>query len=98
MIAGDQQNGGMWKAVTEPLKLPEGEDDRGVGRSDAMKEIAGDDYRVGSGSNNPIDGSPERLGDVGFPLVDASRRLTVVLPDAQMGIGDVGELHGWRMK
>jgi hypothetical protein len=88
----------MGKAVTEPLELAEGEDDCGVGGSDAVKEITGNDHHVGSGSDNPINGSPERLGDVGFPLVDAGGRLTVVLPDAQMGIGDVGELHGWRMK
>jgi hypothetical protein len=31
--------------------------------------------------------------DVGLALVDAGRGLPVELPNAQMGVGDVGQFH-----
>ena len=63
-----------------------------------MKQVTGNDHRVGSGGDDSVDSRPERPGDIGFPLVDAGRCLTMILPDAEMGIGDVGKFHGWRMK
>jgi hypothetical protein len=33
------------------------------------------------------------VGDVGLALVDAGGGLPMVLPDAEMRIGDVGEFH-----
>ena len=62
-----------------------------------MKEIARDDDRVGSSGDDAVNGGAEGLGHIGFPLIDAGRGLPVVLPDAQVGVCDVGQFHGWRM-
>jgi hypothetical protein len=33
------------------------------------------------------------VGDIGLALIDAGGGLPMVLPDAEMGIGDVGQFH-----
>jgi hypothetical protein len=63
-----------------------------------VEQVAGYDHRLGSRRDDPIDGRPEGTGDIGFPLIDTGRGLTMILPDAEMRIGDVGEFHRWRMK
>jgi hypothetical protein len=62
-----------------------------------MKEIARDDNGVGSSGDDAVNGGAEGLGNVGFPLINACRGLPMVLPDAQVGVRDVGQFHGWRM-
>ncbi len=85
--------GAPGKRLPEPLELPEGEDDRGVGGADGVEQVAGHDDRVGTRRDDAVDRDAERLGDVGLTLIDAGRGLSVVLPDAEVGIGDVGEFH-----
>jgi hypothetical protein len=97
VVTGDEDHVGAWESITEPLELPEGKDDRGVAWADGMKEIARDDDRVRSSGNDAVNGGAEGLGNIGFPLIDACRGLPVVLPDAQVGVRDVGKFHGWRM-
>ncbi len=62
-----------------------------------MKQIPSDNYRVRPGGKDAVDGGAERAGDIGFPLIDAGRGLPVVLPDAKVGVCNVGQFHGWRM-
>ena len=93
MIAGDQHDRGVRQRLAEPLELAEGEDDRGVGGADGVEQIAGDDDRVRARRDDAIDGQAEGVSDVGLALVDAGGGLPVVLPDAEMRIGDVGEFH-----
>ena len=97
MVAGDENNRCLRKSLAEPLELPEGEDDGVIAGPDGMKEIAREDNHVGSSGDDTINGGAEGLGNVSFPLIDACRGLPMVLPDAQMGIRDVGQFHGWRM-
>ena len=97
MVTGDEDHGGVWESFAEPLELPEGKDDCGIVWSDGMKEIARDDDRVRSSGNDAVNGGSEGLGNVGFPLIDAGRGLPVVLPDAEVGVCDVSQFHGWRM-
>jgi hypothetical protein len=33
------------------------------------------------------------VGDVGLALIDAGRSLPMVLPDAEVRVGDVGQFH-----
>ena len=97
MVAGDEDHGGAWESFAESLELPEGKHDRGIAWPDGMKEIARDDHRVGSSGDDAVNSGAEGLGNVGFALIDACRSLPVVLPDAQVGVRDVGQFHGWRM-
>ncbi len=97
MVSGDEHDRSVGKRLAKPLELPEGEHDGGVGGPDGMKEISGDDYRVRPGGYHAVNGGAEGAGDVGFPLIDAGRGLPVVLPDAEVGVCDVGQFHGWRM-
>ena len=50
--------------------------------------------RTGHLRAGAVDRRPERLGDVGFALVDAVGGLAMVLPRPEVRVGDVGELHG----
>ena len=47
----------------------------------------------GRACDHAVDGEPERLGDVRLALVDAGRRLPMILPDAEVWIGDVRDFH-----
>jgi hypothetical protein len=97
VVAGDEDHRGVGESFAEPLELPERKDDRGIAWPDGVKEIARDDDRVGSSGNDAVNGGAERAGDIGFPLVDTGRGLPVVLPDAEVGVRNVGQFHGWRM-
>ena len=78
----------------EPLELLEGEDDRGVRGADRMEQVAGDDDDIGARREDAVHRLPKRRGRVGLALVDAGRGLAVVLPEAEMEVGEVGEFHG----
>ena len=79
--------------LAQPLELPEGEDDRRVGGADGVEEVAGDDDGVRARGDDPVHRQAEGAGDVGLALVDAGRGLAVILPNAQVGIGEVGQFH-----
>jgi hypothetical protein len=83
--------------VSQPLKLPKGEHNCGIGWAHGMEQITGDDNGVWPGGNDAVNGGAKGLSQIGFPLIDACRGLPVVLPDAQVGVRDVGQFHGWRM-
>src|SRR5687768_2099074 len=93
MIAGDEYDRRLGQRLAEPPELLEGEDDRGVGGSDGVEEIAGEDDRVRTRRDDPVHGEPEGAGNVGLSLVDAGRDLTMVLPNSQMEIGEVSQSH-----
>ena len=58
-----------------------------------MKHVAREQDEVRALREHVVHGSPERLGDVRLTLVPAPRRLPVVLAEAEVEIGEVGELH-----
>ncbi len=93
VIAGDQHDRRLGQRLAQPLKLLEGEDDRGVGGSDRVEEIAREDDRVRARRDDPVHGKPEGAGHVGLSLVDAGRDLTMVLPNSQVEIGEMGQSH-----
>ena len=62
-----------------------------------MEEVTRHHYDIRSRGNHPVDCLAKRLRDIGFSLVDAAGGLPVVLPDAEVGVGDVRQFHGWRM-
>ena len=93
MIAGDEDDRRVGQRLAQPLELMEGEDDRRVGGANGVEEVPGDDDGVGARRDHAVDRGAKGVRDVGFPLVDAARGLPVVLPDAEMGIGDMGEFH-----
>ena len=43
--------------------------------------------------DHAVDRTPERLRDVRFALVDSGGRQPVVLPEAEMEVGEVYEAH-----
>jgi hypothetical protein len=63
-----------------------------------MKEVACDDHDLRSGRNDAIDGATERIGGIGFPLIQAGRGLPVILAEAEMEVGEVSEFHGLKGK
>ena len=97
MVAGYDDDGRVREGFAQSLELPERKDDGGVAWPDGMEEIAREDDHVGSSGNDAVNSGAEGLGNVGFPLIDACRGLPMVLPDAQVGVRNVGQFHGWRM-
>ena len=97
MVSRDKHDRCVGEGLTEPLELPESEHDGVVGGSNGVKEVSGDNHSVRSGRNNAVDGAAESMGHIGFSLIDAGRGLPVVLPDAEVGVCNVSQFHGWRM-
>ena len=93
VVAGDQHDRRVGQRLAEPLELAKGEDDRGIGRPDRVEQVAGHDDRVGPRLDHAVDGGAKGVGDIGLALVDAGGGLPMVLPDAEMGVGDVGQFH-----
>jgi hypothetical protein len=58
-----------------------------------VEEIAGDHDRVRARGDDPVHGHPEGAGGIRLSLVDAGRGLTMVLPNSQVGIGEVSQSH-----
>ena len=97
MVARDEDYGNFGQCFTQSLKLPERKHDGVVRGAYGMEEIARYHDRIGSSGDYAIDCVPESLRNVGFPLIYAARSLPVVLPDAEMGVRNVGQFHAWRM-
>ncbi len=93
VVAGDEHDRRAGQRLAEPLELPEGEDDRGVGRADGVEQIPGHDDRVRARRDDVVHRQAEGVRDVGLALIDAGGGLPVVLPDAEVRVGDMGEFH-----
>ncbi len=93
MVAGDQYDRRMGKGFSQTLELLERKDDGGVGGADGVEEVAGHDHDVGPVGDHTVDGEAKGPCDVSLALVDAGRGLSIVLADAEVGVGDVREFH-----
>jgi hypothetical protein len=93
VIAGDENDWRAWERLAKPLKLVEREDDGGVGGSNRVEQVAGHDHGVGAGLDDTIHRHAKGVGDIGLALVDAGRGLPMVLPNAEVRVGDVGQFH-----
>ena len=93
MVSGDEHDGGFRQRFPQPLELPEGKDDGVVGRSNGMEEVARNDNDIGAGGDDPVNSGPKSLGDVRLALIDAARRLPVILPESQVQVGNVGQFQ-----
>jgi hypothetical protein len=52
-----------------------------------MEKVPRNDHHLGSGGNDSIDGAAERVGSIGFPLVQTGWSLPVVLAEAEVEVG-----------
>ena len=93
MVARDEDDRRVGQRLAQPLELLEGEDDRRVGGTDGVEEVAGDDDGVRARGDDPVHRQAEGAGDVRLSLVDAGRGLAMILPNAQVGIGEVSQSH-----
>ena len=85
--------GRLRKRLAEPLELVEGEHDRGVGGPNGVEQVARHHDGVGTRRDDAVYRDAEGVGDVGLALIDAGRSLPMVLPNAEVRIGDVGQFH-----
>jgi hypothetical protein len=58
-----------------------------------MKEVPGDQDGLGPRGQHAINRGPEGVGDVGLALVDPERCLPVVLPEPEVDVREVRNLH-----
>jgi hypothetical protein len=93
VIAGDQDDRRVGQRRAKALELAKGEHDGGVGRANGVKEVSGDDDGIGTRGDHAVNRPAKSQGNIGFTLIESGGGLSVVLPDAEMGIGEVSELH-----
>ena len=97
VIARDQHDRRAGQGFPQALQLAKGEHDRGIGRPHRVEEIARHDDEIRLRGNDAVDGEPERARDIGLALVDARRRLAMVLPRPQVRVGEVSHFHTWNV-
>ena len=93
VVARDEHDRRAGQRFPQALHLAEGEDDRGVGRANRVEEIAGHHDQVRCRGDHAVHREPERARDIGLALVDARRRLAMVLPRPQVRVGEVSHFH-----
>jgi hypothetical protein len=56
----------------QALQLPEAMDDGAVRGSHRVEEVPGDEHDVGRARDDIVHGASERVGHIGFSLIDTS--------------------------
>ena len=70
-----------------------GEENRRVGRAHGVEDVPRDQDHVGTGRDDLINRAAERLRDIGLPLIQAIRGLAMILAEAEVQVGEMGEFH-----
>src|SRR5438094_6287772 len=93
MVSGYHHDRRVGQSHAQPLQLLEAEQDRGIRGPDGVEDVARYDDQVRTLDEQVVHRPAERLGDVGLALIPPSRRLPVVLAEAEVQVGEVRELH-----
>ncbi len=93
VFPGDHHDGSLRQPGAQPVQLLEQEQDRRIGRAHGVEDVACEEDQVGALVEQVVHRPAERLGDVRLALIPAPRRLPVVLAEAEVEIGEVGEPH-----
>ncbi len=93
MVAGNDHYRDIRQPYSKLLQLIEGVEDRGVSRPNGMEQIASKQHDVRFGLEYGVDRMSERMRNIRLALVDTARCLAVVLTEAKVQVGQVGELH-----
>ncbi len=93
VISRDDHDRHTGQCLGEPLELAEREHDGKIAGPDRLEEIPRDDDRVGAGRNDPVHRGAKGVGDVGLALIDPCGCLAMVLPEAEVQVGKVGDFH-----
>jgi len=71
--------------------------DRWIRWTNCVKNIARDQHEVGPELDDFVDDPPQGSRDISLALVDASRSLSLVLPEAEVYVRQVNESHRARI-
>jgi hypothetical protein len=93
VVARDHHDDRIGKRFDEAGELGIRVQDGRVRRPYCMKHVAGDHDHVGLDLDDLVDRGLERLRDVGFALIQAAVRLTLILPKAEVEVGKVNQLQ-----
>ena len=93
VVARDENDRRLRQRADQPVELQERVEDRLVRRADGVKDVARHDDELGPQLDHPIDHQTERRGDVGFALVDPGGRQPLILPVAEVQVGEVNQAH-----
>jgi hypothetical protein len=69
----------------------EGVDDGRIAWPNRMKDVAGEHHNLGPDLDDPIDRTFEGPGDVRLPLVDPTGSEPLILPEAEVEVGEMKE-------
>ena len=97
VISSDHHDGGVGEHRHEPRELVECVQYRGIGGTNRVKHVAGDEHEIRAQLDHLVDDALHRSRDIRLTLVDARGCLTVVLPEAEMHVRDVNESHRARI-
>ena len=93
VIAGDEHDLRVRQRASQPRELQERVEDRLVRRPHRVKHVAGDDDDVRRERDDAVDGRAKGRGDVRLPLVDAAGSQPLILPVAEVEIGEMDQAH-----
>ena len=97
VVAGDDDDRRVGQRATQPRELHERVQDRRVGRPHGVKHVARDDDQLGRELDDAVDRRAKRRGDVRLPLVDPAGSEPLVLPVAEVEIGEVDQAHDGKL-
>jgi hypothetical protein len=93
VLARDRDDWRVRQAAAQAVQLAEEEEDRGVGGTNGVEDVARDSDEIGFLLEEIVDGPAERFRNVGLALIRPPRRLAIELPETQMQVGEVSELQ-----
>ena len=96
VVAGHHDDDRVGQCFAEPCELLEGVQNRRIGRTDVVEDVAGEEHQVRRERNRRLDRPPESVGDIRFALIDPARCQPLILPVAQVDIGEMNQPHRYR--
>ena len=97
VVAGDHDDFRLGQHLTEPLKLKKRVEYRRIRGTHGVKDITGDENELRPQLDHDVDDALQRSRDIRLSLIQATRRLPLVLPEAEVYVRDVDQSHRTRI-
>ena len=92
-LARDHDDGSVRESSPHPMQLAEAVENRGIGRSYRVKQVAGNHDQVGLLLQQVVHRPLEHLRDIDLALIRTLGRLPVELAEPEVQVGEVREFH-----
>jgi hypothetical protein len=93
VIAGDHDYTRSREPGAQSQELPEGMQNRCVGRTRGVEHVPGDEHEVRRERDDLVDRALERARYICLALIDARRGEALVLPETEVDVREVDDTH-----